>query len=351
MSGVLEAGKRICMVLLSGIGDVVHGLPIVNALERDDPERRITWIVESLGALLLRPHPAIDEVITFDRRRGLTAVTGLWRALRRLEFDTVINFNVYFKAIVPTAIARAPDKLAFGRDRARDLVWLFANHRLPARQTRHTQDRFLEFLAYLGIETEPIEWRIQLTEEEREAQSEFFRALAGRPTVGLVPTSGRPLKDWPVERFAETATALERDFGFEVVLLGGPGARETERARAVAESSEAAPRWALGNDLRRLVYLIDGLDLLIAPDTGPVHIARALGTPVIGLYGHTDPHEVGPYRAYEDLWIDRSRDEPERHAPGGWDQRMELIAVSDVLDRVERALERYVRPRAESGGA
>jgi heptosyltransferase I len=350
MSETLQTGKRICVVLLSGIGDVVHGLPVVNALKRDDPARQITWIVESKAAPLLTPHPAIDRVITFDRRKGLREISRLWRELRPLRFDLAMNLNVYFKSAIPTFIARAPDKLGFDRRRAADLIWMVTNHQLPFKQTPHTQDRFLEFLHHLGVEAEPIEWRIAITEEEREAQSDFFARLGGSRVAGIVMTSARPDKDWPTERFTELTGALQRDFGFEIVLLGGPGLREAARARTVAEDSTARLHWALGDDLRRLTYLVDGCDLLIAPDTGPVHIARALATPVIGLYGHTNPLAIGPYRAYEDLYIDRFNWEApgqaaDHEAPGRWGHRMELISVSDVLQRVELAVARYLSRR------
>ncbi len=345
--------QDICIVLLSGIGDVVHGLPVVNALKRDDPDRCITWVVQSEPAPLLRSHPSVDEVITFDRKQGLAEVRSLRRKLRSLRFDVVLNFNIYFKSAVPTFFARAPNKISFGRDRARDLVWLFANNRLPPSSSRHTQDRFLEFLAYLDVAPNPIEWRITFTRNEREAQRDFFSRLEGRPSVGIVPTAGRSSKDWPVGRYALLATALERDYGFRVILLGGPGRREQERARELAEISEASLEPALGHDLRRLAYLVEACDLLITPDTGPLHIARALGTPVIGLFGHTDPTRIGPYRAYEDLWVDRYNydgpDEPSDFTgSAGREGRMPLITVADVLDRVAGAMDRYLKP-ARSG--
>ncbi len=346
--------RRVCLVLLSGIGDVVHGLPLVNALKRDDPQRRITWVVERSPAPLLEPHEAIDEVIRFDRKRGLTDVWALRRELRGRRFDAVLNCGIYFKSAIPTYFARAPVKLGYGSDRANDLVWLLANRRLPPHGPRHRQEMYLEFLEFLGVKSEPIEWRIAITEEERVAQAEFYRNLDARRVAAIVATSAMPPKDWPPERFAQLATALDRDFGFRVLLLGGPGEREQERARVVAARTEANAVWALGPNLRRLVYLLDGCDLLIAPDTGPLHIARALGTPVIGLYGHTDPRRAGPYGAFGDLTIDRYNYESDGRAyegtlerphparAGGRGGRMELISVEAVLEKVEHAVRGYV---------
>lgn len=357
MSEHTFASQRICLVLLSGIGDVVHGLPLVNALKRDDPERRITWVVERSPAPLLEPHAAVDEVVRFDRRRGLKEIRALRRELRGQRFDTVLNCGIYFKSGIPTFYAPAPVKVGYGRDRANDLVWILANRRLPPRGPRHRQEMYLEFLEFLGVEAEPIEWRIAITEEEREAQSEFYRNLNAERVAAIVATSAIPAKDWPPERFAELATALDRQYGFRVLLLGGPGEREQQRAREVQARTEANAVWALSADLRRLVYLLDGCDLLIAPDTGPLHIARALETPVIGLYGHTDPLRAGPYRAFEDLTVDRYNYEPdgrsyegpvERPHParaGARSERMELIRVADVLGKVELALARYIDDR------
>lgn len=345
--------RRICLVLQSGIGDVVHGLPVVNALKRDDPARQISWVVQRSPAPLLAHHPSVADVILFDRRRGLREVVTLRREMRKRRFDVVLNCGIYFKSAVPTFFARAPHKIGFGKDRAFDLVWVFANHHVPPQGPRHRQDMYLELAEYLAVATAEPEWRLSFTEDERLRQADFFESLGGERVAGIVTTSAGPAKDWPVERFAELATALVRDFGFRVVLLGGPGPRETQRAREVERRAEAELVWALGDDLRRLAWLIDGCHLLIAPDTGPLHISRALVTPVIGLYGHTNPLLSGPYRAYQDLVIDRYnfeangvpyRGEVEKShpaRPGARHGRMERIAVTDVLEKVDLALSRY----------
>lgn len=342
------------MVLQGGIGDTVHGLPIVNALKRADAARHITWVVQPTPAPLLRPHPAVDELVPYDHTRGLAAVRELWHDLRSRSFDVVLNCGIYFKSAVPTVIARAPHKVGYGPDRANDLVWLTANHRLPPRGGQHWQDMYLQTLEFLDVARDPLEWRIMITEEERAAQLEFFENLQADRVVGIVTTSGGTARNWLTERFAELATAVERDLDFRIVLLGGPGVVEQRRAREVAGRTEAEVVWALGPDLRRLVYLTDGCDLVIAPDTGPLHIARALETPVIGLYGHSDPLRAGPYRKYEDLTIDRYNYDAagipysgpvERQHParaGARAGRMGLISVADVLEKVDVALQRYI---------
>jgi heptosyltransferase I len=331
---------RICVVLLTGLGDVVHGLPIVNAIKRAWPYAHITWVVEPMPSGMLRPHPSVDDVIVFHKKAGWAGVQRLRSELGRHHFDIALNFNIYFKSVFPTLFSRAQRRIGFDRGRARDGVWLFANEHLAPGPRKHTQDLFFEFLDVLQIPRDPLQWLIAFTESERREQEDFFQALGDRPIVGVVAASANPKKDWPAERYPALVDALIADFNAHVVLLGGPGEREQNIARYILEHARHAPVWALGDSIRRLIWLIDGCNLIIAPDTGPVHIARALDVPVIGLYGHTNPWRIGPYRKYEELWIDRYNEpgaSPDASQAEPKHGRMELISVRDVLEKVERA--------------
>ena len=332
--------RHICVVLLTGLGDVVHGLPIINAIRRAHPDCRITWVVEPMPAGILETHPSIDRVVVFHKREGVRGVLALRRALARERFDTTLNFNVYFKSVFPTVLSRARERIGFGRDRARDAVWLFSNRRLPPAPRAHTQDLFLEFLDVLAVpRPDPLEWRIEPNDEERARQARFFGRL-GRPAATLVVASANPKKDWPAERYVRLVDALYHDFGMQPVIIGGPGAREAAAARAVVDAASAPVIDARGDGVRRLVWLLGGSRLLIAPDTGPVHIARALDVPVIGLYGHTNPWRVGPYHRFESLWVDTYTDPGESPDPSRAEPRhgrMQRIAVDDVLARVVAA--------------
>ncbi len=344
---------HVCIVLLTGLGDVIHGLPLVNALRDHDPRRRITWVVEPMPSAALCHHPSVDEVVVYRKQDGLRGLRDLRRDLAGRGIDLTLNLNVYVKSAWPTLLSRAPHRLGFGRDRAREGTWLAANHHLPRAPRRHTQDLFFEFLEHLGVPTpDPPEWRIRFTPEERRAQAAFFAPLRDRPVVAVVPASAQASKDWFADRYAAVVDVLEHDFGWRTMLVGGPGAREQGIAREVSARARAAPVWALGDSVRRLMWLVDGADLVIAPDTGPVHIARALGVPVVGLYGHTNPWRVGPYRAWEDLWVDRYTDPGAAPDPADATARlgrMERITVDDVLERLERArpfVEKRVRARS-----
>jgi heptosyltransferase I len=358
---------RVCVVLLTGLGDVVHGLPLVTALKRDDPGRHVTWVAEPMPAQILDPHPAVDRVVRYRRREGWRGVVALRRALAEARrrapggrFDLTINLNVYFKSAWPVLFSGAPHRLGFERGRARDGVWLASNHHLAPGPRRHTQDLFLEFLEHLGLPFAPprlpADWGIAFTADERRAQAAWVAERSGRPRAVIVPATAVAAKDWAPDRWAAVADALARDHGYEVVLAGGPGARETAAARAVADAARHPLTWAMGDGVRRLAWVLDAAALVLAPDTGPLHIARALGRPVVGLFGHTNPWRVGPYRADEELWVDAytppgAPPDPSAFDPPA-DDRMAAITVAQVLERVGRATARVAaRAAAAQGGA
>ncbi len=335
--------RNVCIVLLTGLGDVIHGLPVANALKRAHPGCRITWVVEPMPAPVVQQHPAVDDVVVYHKKRGVRGIAELWGELRRRELDLTLNLNIYFKAIWPTLLSGAPVRVGFGRDRAADGVWLAANERLPRRPRSHTQDMFLEFLEWMGVAPEPLEWRLRPTAGERTAQVRFFEPFH-RPVAAVVPASANPKKDWIPERWAAVLDALRVEFGFDTVLLGGPSEREREVVAGILASARTAPVVAMGDGIRPLLWRLHGSALLVAPDTGPVHMARAMDVPVVGLYGHTNPYRVGPYRKYEDLWVDTYTEPDAAPDPSNAEPklgRMERITVADVLDRVRVAVDRY----------
>ena len=181
----------------------------------------------------------------------------------------------------------------------------------------------------------------------RGARWSFVAERSGRPLAAIVPASANAAKDWRAERWAAVAEGLEAR-GFEVALVGGPGARETGVARAIEAAARVPITWAMGDGVRRVAWILERCALVLAPDTGPLHIARALGVPVVGLFGHTNPWRVGPYRAYEDLWIDRYTPPGTAPDPSSFDpppdDRMALIAPHDVLAKVDVAIARYGVP-------
>lgn len=336
----LARARRAGIVLLTGIGDVVHGLPIANDLKRAAPERRVLWVAEPAPARVLEHHPAVDEVVVFHKARGARGVAGLAATLRGRRCGVTLNMQRYLKSVFPTLLTGARVRVGLPRSKTRDGVSLFNTHHLSERPWCHTQDLLLGYRAALGLPADgPVEWRITFSPDEAAERARFFATLAGAPVAGLVLGTANPKKDWPAERYPPLARALAAR-GWRVLLIGGPSTRERAVADAVLADPGARAVDGLGGSVRRMMWMVAGVDLLISPDTGPLHLAHALGTPVVGLFGHTNPARVGPWRDFRDLVVDRWTEPGAAPDPAGYEPklgRMERIAVADVLDKVDRA--------------
>ena len=334
---------RICIVMMSAVGDAVHVLPVINALKRHAPGSLITWILQPGPATLVRGHRSVDEIILFDRSKGMKAFADIRRELAGREFDLVIDLQVYFKAGVITAMTRAPVKLGFDRVRARDLNWLFTTHRIPARPVgQHVQDQYFEFLEALGINAQPVVWDLGPWPTELAWREEFFARL-DRPAAAIVIATSKPEKDWLPERWAEVVDILYDEQGLQPVLVGGRSPRELAAEEVILGRARTRPLSALGSGLRNLVGILSGSALVLSPDTGPLHMAVALERPVISLMGYTNPKRTGPYRRYHDLLID-AYGNPGEDYPVSMENRVgrvQRITVEQVRQKLDLWRHRY----------
>jgi lipopolysaccharide heptosyltransferase I len=297
---------NVAIVKLSSIGDVVHALPLAAALKRHRPETRVTWVAEAREATLLAGHPDLDEVIVADTRgwrRGRAPIAALHdmgtltRRLRARAFDVVLDPQGLVKSGLLTALTRAPRRIGFARGFRREwLSGLFINERVrPPATARHAVEQYLAFLTPLGIADPAIEFRLPADADADRRVEAFLAGTGIKPHDRLVvvnPGSGRADKQWPVAHYHELARRLADEAGARIVVLWGPG-EETD-ARTIAASIRdglAAPP----TSLRELTALARRAQLMIAGDTGPLHIAAAVGTPCLGLYGPTSGARNGPY--------------------------------------------------------
>ena len=330
---------RVCVVMMSAVGDAVHVLPVLTALKRHHPTMHVTWVLQPGPATLVRGHHCVDEIILFDRSKGMTGFMDIRRALAGQRFDLVINLQVYFKAGIITSFTKSPVKLGFDRARARDANWLFTTHRIPPHAMQHVQDQYFEFVEWLGVPHTPVVWDLAPWNETERAWQREFMTRFDRPIAPIVVATSKPQKDWLPERWAEVSDALYHDFGLQPVLVGARSPREVHAERVILEQTKTKPYSALGQGgLRGLVGIIDASALVLSPDTGPLHMTVALDRPVVSLIGYSNPKRVGPYRKFGDLMID-AYGEPGEDYPISMENRMDRlprITVQQVLDKVER---------------
>jgi heptosyltransferase I len=331
---------RVCVVMLSALGDVVHALPVVTAIKRHAPRTRLTWILQPGPAELVRGHPAVDEILVFERAKGVRAFLDLRRMLAGTPFDLVLDLQPYFKAGVITAMTRAPIKLGIDYARARDLNWMFTTHRLPARPVGHVADQFLEYLDVLAVPHGAPEWGIAPTAEERARARAMVKDLPG-PLVGFVVATSKPAKNWPAASYADLAGRLQQAAGASTVLLGGTSPLE-QRAAETILGITARPVSALGCGLRTTLALLEACDIVVSPDTGPYHMCVAMNVPAVGLFGYTNPKRFGPYGRFQDLMVDGYGEPGETYdASSGYRMgRMQRITVDVVMEKVRVALGR-----------
>ena len=347
---------------MSAVGDVVQVLPLVTALKRAFPSTHLSWVIQPNPHSLVAGHPLVDRFFVFRRGSRRKTPRSLWAAqanlratTRRLRefaqtqpdgcFDLVLNLQVYLKAGLLTAGTPGRLKLGFDWRRTRDLNALFTTHRIPPHPYghAHTQDQFFEFLRFLGVDPEPITYGLAPTPTEEAVQRSFFEGLH-RPACSVVLATSDPRKDWPADRYAKVLDGLYFDFGLLPVLVGGVSRRETRMAKVVIALTRAPVVTAMKDDLRQLLWLLDGSRLVLSPDTGPLHLARALDVPVVGLYGSTNPKRSGPYRKFQDLTVDGYARYPGEDYPIGRKRRrrgMARITPAMVLEKIELGLNRY----------
>ena len=335
------APRHVAIVLMSAVGSAVQGLPVIASLRRAWPRAHITWVVQPGPAALMAGHPDVDRFLPFHRGLGARAYLRFRREVSSAAFDLVICLQPNFKGGMVTRLLPAPARLGYDRRRARDLSWLATNHRIPPSPVAHVQDELFEFLDHLEVPRR-YEWDFHFTDEERR-EHRRWRERFSRPVLAVVPRSSNPRRNWTLEGIARVIDVAGGDFGLHPVLVGGDSEAELRDGHRLRELCSLPPREELGGTLRQLAGRLQASDIVLAPDTGPLHMAVALGTPTIGLYGYTDPKRSGPYDRFIDLIVDRhSRDGERRPSRRTRPGRMAKIRVEEVVRKLERAMGRYL---------
>jgi lipopolysaccharide heptosyltransferase II len=287
------AARRILIVLHGAIGDVVRALPLLNRLRRACPDARIAWAVEPIAAPLLADHPALDERIVFDRPRGAPAFVEFLGRVRRYRADLTLDLQRHLKSGVVSRVSGAPVRVGFHRRNTNEGNWLFNNRYLPPVPHLSSKlEHYLLFADRLGLPASAVEFRLRAGAAE-EAAADSLLAGVGRPFAVLFVGSTWESKTWLPEPTAATAEGLARR-GLGVVLVGSPA--EAPIAAEVARRARAPLVDLAGKTtLRVLIAVFGRAALALGPDSGPMHVAAAVGTPVVSLFGATSPGRSAPY--------------------------------------------------------
>jgi heptosyltransferase I len=335
--------ENLCLLRLSAIGDVCHMLPIVRTIQHAWPQTRLTWIIGKTEYGLVAGIPGI-EFLVLDKAGGWRGYAALRRRLRGRRFGALLHMQLSLRASLASLGVASPVRLGFDRARARELQWLVTNHRVALREREHVQDGFFGFTEALGIRERVLRWDIPIPGPAR-AYAE--RAIPdGRPTLAISPCSSHPRRNWRAEHYAQVADYAAETLGLHVLLCGGRSALEREMGAAIEARMRRSCDNLIGKDtLIEFLATLGRAAALLTPDSGPAHMATAVGTPVIGLYAATNPARTGPYLSRQ--WCVDRYDAAARTFCGKpaaqlpWtakierDGVMDLITPRDVIEKLD----------------
>ena len=336
----------ICILRLSAIGDVTHVLPVIATLREYWPRTRITWIIGAIEYELVKSLSDI-EFIVFNKKNGWREFLALRRKLAGRRFDVLLMMQVALRANLISLLIRARHRIGYDRDRSRDFHGLFCNHRIEGPARVHVLDTFFQFLEKMGLRQRRMDWLLQPGTDDNEYASKL---IGGKPSIIINPCSSarrNNWRNWPVERYSQLIDRIVERYALQVILTGGPSAEEKAYSKAISAQCISKPINKVGaTTLGQLLALMQRALLVIAPDTGPAHMATVAGTPVVGLYASSNPRRTGPYLSQAHV-VDRYREALEQYSSkrldeARWGERvrnpkvMNLISVEDVESAISR---------------
>ena len=282
--------RSICILRLSAIGDVCHAIAIVQAIQRQWPTTEITWVVGKVEAQLVNALPNIT-VISFDKKAGWQGIKQVWQQLKSQRFDALLDMQVALRASVLSLGIKAKYRVGFSKNRTKEGQWLFTNKHLPNTNSVHVLDNMADFARYIGVPFTTPEWNIPLTTEDNSVAEQYIH----QPTLVISPAASKDERNWLPDRYAAIADYATTK-GLAVILCGSPSDREQQLGQHIISLSNAPIINLIGKTtLLQLTALLRAATVVLAPDSGPAHLATTQNTPVIGLYGHSNPARTGPY--------------------------------------------------------
>ncbi len=336
----------LCLLRLSALGDVTHVVPLVRTLRRAWPQTRLHWVIDQAGYRLLE---GLDGVVfhIYDKRSGLGGMRALRKECPAEGFDALLQMQVALRANVLSGFIPAKRRIGYDRARSKDLHGLFINERIADRPGVHVLDAIGSFCEPLGLKQTDVIWNLPVPD----AAHEWARAQwpdDGTPTLLISPCSSHVRRNWYADRYAAVADHAAAK-GWRIVLCGGRSALERGTADAILSAMRATALDLVGKDtLKQLPALLARADLVMTPDSGPMHIANAMGTKVLGLHAASNPARSGPYSdtrycvdkydAAAQKFLGKPASELKWGTKIEFDDVMGLISIEDAIEAFERYL-------------
>lgn len=331
---------RILIARMSAIGDTILTLPVVCALRERFPRAFLGWVVEKGAAPVLRGHACLDELIVLERGWYVkpAAILRTRRQLQSFNFEVAIDCQSITKTALACWLSGAKQRIGCRGKYGCELSPLFNNHLIEPRTT-HLTDRSLELLSPLGIHSPSVAWQFPIDAASHQAMCQAVAQLGLAQGYAVInPGATWDSKLWEMHSFAAVAKYLGSRHGLPTLVVWG-GQRERSWAEQIVAASGGHARLAPPSSLIELAALIRGGSLFVSSDTGPLHMAVAVGTPSIGLYGPTRPQDCGPYGAPNIAIQVRYQDGSRKERRGADNECMKLITPEMVFAKCDRLLQ------------
>ena len=339
--------RTICLFRLSAIGDVTHVIPVIKTLQKRYPKTAIVWIIGRLEHKLVGELPGIRFVV-FDKKAGFSGIRHLLSQLSREPFDVLLQMQLSFRANLVSRFIPAIRRVGYDKKRSKEGHGLVINERIPYLHDCHVLDGLMQFATHLGC-TEPVmDWSLPVNDEDRQFAADVL--ATAQPRVVISPCSSHALRNWSVERYSQLADWLVATYGAQVLLTGSPSPIEQAFIAEIEQQCEQPVTNLAGQDtLKQLWCLLEAVELVISPDSGPLHMAGCVGTPVIGLLAASNYRRSGSYQ-FPELTVDKYPEACQRFlnksvAEVKWGTKtefpgaMDLITLEDVQSKVRQVLD------------
>lgn len=331
-----EKIQHLAVVRLSALGDVCHAMAVVQSIMVRYPDMKVTWITSPLEANLVRLLKGVT-VVEYDKKSGFSGLLALRSLLKNQTFDALLHLQWSLRASLVSRMVKAKRRIGFALSHSREKQHWFVNEYAPQPRGEHVLDSFLSIASVLGVSEPSLPCELSLPETALDLPKRY---------VVLNPSASKADRNWTVEGYQAVMAYLSSK-GVPVVLTGGPSSEEQSFAQQIiAEQTGSVINLVGKTKLDAMLSVLKGAELVISPDTGPAHMATLVGTPVLGLYAHSNPKRTGPYRdldkvvsVYEQL-AEKEYQKPVAELP--WSTRvhdteaMQHIHVDQVLAEVKR---------------
>lgn len=335
-----NSAPRILISRLSAIGDCIHTLPVACALKDHVPDCHVGWVVQGVAGTMLEGHPAIDQVHRVGRGwlRSPSKVLELRRSLRESRYDVVLDVQSLTKSAIAGWLSGARARIGFSRPLGRELGPWLATELVDSRQ-EHVVLKYLEILQPLGIDEPNIDFRIPVRQAEAGNVEQWLRefGLGGTAFVVMNPGAGWDSKLWPARRYGEVAREIYQKHGLPTLVVWA-GEREKLWAEEIAVVSKGKALIAPDTSLNELAEVLRQAHFFVGSDTGPLHLASAVGTPCVSMFGPTKPSICGPFGEGHISLQAYYQDGSSRERRGTDNSAMQAISVDQVVDASEELL-------------